>query len=308
MGKLDTLKRIWKVDKSNFFSAVFNNVVHTGLLNFLSDEKFIKIAYRMHMGKKLNLENPQTFNEKLQWLKLYDRNLLYTRLVDKYAVKEYVGNKIGVDRIIPTLGVWEKVKEINFEVLPEQFVLKCNHDSGGIVICKDRAKLDVKSAKRKLFKCMKRNGYWYGREWPYKAVKPRVIAEQYMEDSTGELRDYKFFCFDGRVRYFKVDFDRFTNHRANYFDREGNLLPFGEEPCPPDYNAKIELPNNLQEMIKFAEMLSENIKFVRVDFYNVNGKIYFGEMTFFPASGFWKFVPEEYDSILGEYLMLPKEK
>ena len=271
----------------------------------LTDKKKINIKYRVEFKKKLNLHSPCTFNEKLQWLKLYDRNPEYTKMVDKYEAKRYVADIIGQEFIIPTLGVYDKFDEIDFDKLPEQFVIKCTHDSGGIIICKDKSKLDIKKAKNKINRSLKTNYYYAGREWPYKNVKPRIIIEKYMEDSVDkDLKDYKFFCFNGKVKFFKIDFERVLNHKANYYDTDGNLLPFGEMVCPPDFNKELKIPNNLKKMIELAEKLSKDTKFIRVDFYEIDNKIYFGELTFYPASGFGRFIPDEYDLILGNLLKL----
>ena len=181
--------------------ARFDILSSRGLLDWMDDETYLRKYYKLRMGKELNLENPQTFNEKLQWLKLHDRKDIYTTMVDKYEVKKYVSNIIGEQYIIPTYGVWDRFDDIDFDSLPEQFVLKCTHDSGGLIIVRDKSKLDIKAAKKKINKCLKRNYYSHGREWPYKNVKPCVVAEAYMEDdATSELRDYKFFCFDGEVK------------------------------------------------------------------------------------------------------------
>lgn len=272
----------------------------------MSDEEFLKIKYRNAFGCDLNLLSPSTFNEKLQWLKLNDRNPIYTKLVDKCEVKEYVGNIIGKEHVIPTIGVWDRFDDIDFDKLPDQFVLKCTHDSGGIVICRNKNEFDIDAAKKKINKCLKKNYYWQGREWPYKDIPRKIIAEKYMVDAQiAELRDYKFFCFNGKAKCFKIDFDRFFNHQANYYDVNGVLLPFGEVICPPDFERTIEMPCNLSLMIKLAEKLSDGIPFVRVDFYEVDGKVYFGEMTFFPAAGFGKFEPNEWDYKLGEWIKLP---
>lgn len=271
----------------------------------LTDKQKINIKYRVEFKKKLNLHSPCTFNEKLQWLKLYDRNPEYTKMVDKYEAKRYVADIIGQEFIIPTLGVYDKFDEIDFDKLPEQFVIKCTHDSGGIIICKDKSKLDIKKAKNKINRSLKTNYYYAGREWPYKNVKPRIIIEKYMEDSVDkDLKDYKFFCFNGKVKFFKIDFERVLNHKANYYDTDGNLLPFGEMVCPPDFNKELKIPNNLKKMIELAEKLSKDTKFIRVDFYEIDNKIYFGELTFYPASGFGRFIPDEYDLILGNLLKL----
>lgn len=271
----------------------------------IPDKLYLKFIYKIKIGKSLNLKNPKTFNEKLQWLKLYDRNPLYTKLVDKYEVKDYVANIIGKEHVIPTIGVYDSFDDINFKKLPKQFVIKCTHDSGGLVIVKDKNKLDIEKAKKKINKSLKKNYYYCGREWPYKNVQPRIIIEKYMEDNkTKELRDYKFFCFNGEMKFFKIDFNRLIYHRANYYNKSGVLLKFGEKVCPPDYEKKLEMPTNLKKMIKLAETLSKNVRFLRVDFYEINGEVYFGELTFFPASGFGKFVPSNWDEKLGKYIDL----
>ena len=287
-------------------------ILNLPIFRNLNDKDYLKIKYRIFYGKKLNLEHPSTFNEKLQWLKLYDRNPKYTRLVDKADVKTYVASIIGEDKIIPTLGVWESEEEIDFSSLPKQFVLKCTHDSSSVVICKDKNSFNIQEAKKRLKRSLSKDFYSAGREWSYKGLIPRIIAEKYMSDSgdesLSELRDYKFFCFNGVVKCLKVDFDRFVDHRANYYDTEGNLLHFEEMMCPSDPNRDIVLPINLHEMITIAEKLAKNIPFVRVDLYNVGGRIYFGEMTFYPASGFGFFNPDEWDLKLGQWLELPEKR
>lgn len=284
---------------------IFLPLAAKGWFKSLDDETYLKLMFRARMGRKLDLKNPKTFNEKLQWLKLYNRKPQYTKMVDKYEAKKYVAEKIGEEYIIPTLGVWNSFDEIDFDRLPNQFVLKCTHDSGGLVICKDKRRLDIEAARRKIEKSLENNYYLWGREWPYKNVKPRIIAEQFMVDSkTKELRDFKFFCFGGQARCFKVDFDRFIEHHANYYDMEGKALNFGEVICSPDYSKVIELPENMEEMEKLAHKLSENEPFLRTDFYDVNGKIYFGEMTFYPASGFGKFTDDKWDELLGDWVSI----
>lgn len=274
----------------------------------MSDCDYLKLRYKCTFNKELNLDDPSTFNEKLQWLKLNDRKKIYTNMVDKYEVKKFVSNIIGEKYIIPTLGIYDSVDEIDFESLPNQFVIKCTHDSGGLAICKDKKNFNTQEAVIKINKSLKKNYYYSGREWPYKNVKPRIIVEKYMEDDEiSELRDYKFFCFNGEPKIFKIDFNRYTNHQANYYNIDGNLLKFGERVCPPDFNKKIAMPKNLTTMIKFARKLSRDIPFLRVDFYETNGNIYFGELTFFPASGFGKFEPEEWDKKIGEWLVINKQ-
>ena len=277
------------------------------LTRILPDKLYLQLMYFKHFHKLINFKNPVTFNEKLQWLKIYDRKPEYTTMVDKYLVKDYVAAKIGKEYIIPTLGMWEKAEDIDFDALPDQFVLKCNNDSGGIVICKDKAKLNKDEAIRLLSSRLNNNGFWYGREWPYKNVKPCIIAEKYMEDTTTkELRDYKFFCFGGQVKCYKVDFDRFKAHHANYFTAEGEILKMGEEVCPPDFNKNIPVPDSLGKMKDLATKLSKYQPFLRTDFYDVDGKVYFGELTFYPASGFGRFINQDDDIYLGSWLQLPQ--
>lgn len=256
------------------------------------------------MGEKLNLLYPQTFNEKLQWLKLYDRKPEYTIMVDKYEAKKWVEKKIGKEYIIPLLGVWDKFQDIDFELLPRQFVLKCTHDSGSLVVIKDKLKFDKDAVSLQFSHNLKINYYFKGREWPYKNIKPRIIAEEYLTEEMGDLKDYKFFCFNGKVEFFKIDFNRFIYHQANYYNVDGEILPFGEQVCPPDFNKELDMPYNLKEMIRLAEKLSKNITFVRVDFYEVDKKVFFGEMTFYPASGMGKFLSHEMDYELGKKIVL----
>jgi hypothetical protein len=267
------------------------------------------LQYYHWLHKFPNLRNPQTFNEKLLWLKIYDHNPDYIPLVDKYEVKRIIGKKIGEGHIIPTLGIWDSVDAIGFDSLPNQFVLKCTHDSGSALICKDKSIFDVVAAQGKLSSHLKRNFYYYGYEWPYKYVKPRIIAEKYLQDKSGELRDYKFFCFSGKVKLFKIDFDRFLKHRANYYDAASKqILPFGEVVCPPDYGKTLEMPEGLDQMIDLAGKLSTGYPFLRVDFYSVDSCIYFGELTFFPASGIGRFTSEEWDYKMGSWIELPEKR
>lgn len=272
------------------------------------DKTYLSLFYRLDMGKQLNWGNPKRYTEKLQWLKLYNRKPEYTQMVDKYAVKEYVAKIIGKEYIIPTLGVWDRVEDINFEELPNQFVLKTTHGGGGsgVVICNDKSVFNYEEAQKRLSESLDSDLYCTFREWPYKDVPRRIIAEQFLADESGtELKDYKFFCFNGVVKCFKVDFDRQSTHKANYYTPNWDLMPFGEEICPPDYSKKLSKPVNFEQMLSLASRLSRNIPFVRVDFYNVHGKIYFGEITFFPAAGFGRFTPEEWDEVFGSWITLP---
>lgn len=280
------------------------------LLWWLPDKAYLQLYYFLRFKRLCNFKDPKTFNEKLQWLKLYNRKPVYTELVDKYAVRKHIANAIGEEHLIPLVGgPWNSFDEIDFDALPEQFVLKCTHDCDSVIICKDKSKLDKAAAEKRLCKCLKNNYYSFGREWPYKNLKPRIIAERFMEDKeNGELRDYKFFCFNGKVKCFKVDFDRFTDHKANYFDVQGERLAFGEKACPPDFNKELKLPDNLQEMVTLAEKLSAGHPFLRVDFYSLNGNIFFGELTFFPASGMGVFTPDSWDDSLGSWIDLSEIK
>ena len=279
------------------------------LSRLIPDRIYLQIVYFKHFRRFINFNNPKTFNEKIQWLKLNYRNEEYTKLVDKYRVKQYITKLIGEEYVIPTLGVWNNVDDIDFKSLPEKFVLKCNNDSGGIVICKNKKDFDEAKAKSFLKERLKNNGYWYGREWPYKNVKPCIIAEKYMEDSISkDIKDYKFFCFNGSMEFFDIDIDRFIEHRANYYDRNGNFLPFGKTYCPPDYTKKIEMPKNLDKMIELAETISHNTVLSRIDFYEIDGQVDFGEITFYPGSGFSPFTDEKWDYKLGDMIDLPNIK
>lgn len=292
-------------DLRYYIVTILRIVLDSKVFHFLPDKQFLKIKYRLAMGEKLDINAPKTFNEKLQWIKLYDRKKIYTQMVDKHESKLYVESVIGEKYIIPTYAIFNNFDEIVIEDLPEQFVIKCTHDSGGLAICKDKNSFDFSKAKEKINKTLNKNYYWHGREWPYKNVKPRIIVEKYMiDEKLQELRDYKFFCFNGKVKCFKVDFDRFVGHRANYYDRNKQLMHFGEKVCPPQYDKEIELPDEIEKMIDLAEILAKNTLFIRVDFYLVNGSIYFGELTLFPSSGMGPFIPNEWDNILGEWISL----
>lgn len=280
-----------------------------GFFNWMSDKMFLKIIFWARLGYKLDLKNPQTFNEKLQWLKLYNRKPEYTTMVDKYAVKKYVADKIGEEYIIPTIGVWDKPDDIDFDKLPDQFVLKCTHDSAGLVICKDKSKLDICAARNKLRKAFKRNYYYCAREWPYKNVKPRIIAEKYMEDTaTHELRDYKFFTFDGVAKVLFVATERqdpTTDTKFDFFDMEYRHLDLRHG--HPNANVPPKKPEKFEEMRKLAEELSKGIPHIRVDFYEINGRVYFGELTFSHHSGFVPFDPPKWDKIFGNWISIPNE-
>lgn len=271
------------------------------------DELFLRWKWRLMMGYKLPLDNPITYNEKLQWLKLYNRKPEYTQMVDKFEVKHYVANIIGEEHIIPTIGIWDKVEDINFNELPNQFVLKCTHDSGGIVICRDKRFLDIGAAQRNLRKGLKKNYYYQNREWPYKNVKPRIIAEHYMEDSkTHDLRDYKFFCFDGKVKALFIATERQNEGNETKFDFfDVDFRHLDIKNGHPNAEVPPAKPESFEMMKKMAEKLSENIPHIRVDFYEVNGKPYFGELTFSHWSGMVPFEPARWDKIFGDWITLP---
>ena len=276
---------------------------------FISDERYLKLVFKHRTGYSLNLDNPQTFNEKLQWLKLNDRHPEYTKMVDKATAKEYVAAIVGEKYIIPTIGLWESVDEIDWDSLPAQFVIKCTGDSGGVVVCKDKNKLDIASAKAKLKKGWGRNYCKYNKEYPYENIRPRIIAEEYLEDESGyELKDYKIFCFNGEPKLLFVASDRQLvgeETKFDFFDLDWNHLPFTNG--HPNSSHPIEKPKNFEEMIDVARKLSVNIPQVRIDLYNSNGKIYFGEITFFHWSGMTPFVPIEWDYKLGNLIKLPQK-
>lgn len=312
------LKHVWAKVKGRYISTYnrlkkyIDPTVNTWLvcnapewLSVYLDRIYLCRVFRQKFGYELDLEHPETFNEKLQWLKLYNRNPLYSELVDKYKAKEYVTKLIGKEYVIPLLRVYDKAEDIDFDDLPNQFVLKCNHYTGVFVV-KDKSKIDKEEMIRQLSKQLNNSLYTYTREWPYRNVQPVIIAEKYMEDQYGELRDYKFFCFDGCVKAMAIQTGRLTQKSpySNFFDSDftplhiQNLHPINPE-TPP-------LPLCKELMKELAEKLSAGIPFVRMDFYEVDGKIYFGEYTLYHAAGFLPFETEEWDKIFGDYIKLPK--
>lgn len=294
-------------------------IAASGIYNRLNDEMFLKKKYYANTGRNLNLESPKTFNEKLQWLKMYDRNPIYTVMADKYLVKEYVANIIGAEHIVPTMGVWERPEDINFEDLPNQFVLKCNHNSGlGMYICKDKTKMNIDVVKQKLSKGMAQDYYLNNREWAYKDIPRRIIAEKYMEDAnvannkmefkTDGLIDYKFYCFNGKPQFLYVGFANIENgskhDKLSFLTLDWKLAPFYRNdheqiPFIP------EKPTCFDEMITYASKLSKGIPFVRIDFFLIDEFIYFSEYTFMPGGGYGIFEPEEWERRIGDMLSLP---
>lgn len=278
------------------------------LVGFIPTKLWISWRFKQRVGYKMDWKNPKTFNQKLQWLKVYDRKPIYTTMVDKYEAKKYVADIIGDEYIIPTLGVWNDFDDIDFDTLPDQFVLKCTHDSGGLVIVRDKAKFDKEAARKKLKSALKKNPYTVDREWPYKNVKPRIIAEKYMEDTTTqELRDYKIFTFDGVAKALFVATDRSSETeetKFDFFDMEYRHLDIRNG--HPNAAVPPAKPETFEEMKELAQKLSQNIPHLRVDFYEVDGKAYFGELTFSHWSGMTPFEPEKWDKTFGSWIKLPE--
>ena len=271
----------------------------------LNDKTYLSLQYKNLLGVKPNLNNPKTFNEKLNWLKLYDRKDEYTVMVDKYLAKEWVANKIGSSYIIPTLAIYDSFEDIDFKKLPNNFVIKCTHDSGGNVVCRDKSKLNIDVARKKINKTLKKNFYYMAREWPYKNVSKKIIVEQFMEDENQKngLIDYKFYCFNGDPKFLYVSegLEDHSTAKISFLNLDFTFAEFQRE----DYVHFKDLPKkpqNYDKMVEIAKKLSKNIPFVRVDLYEINNKIYFSELTFSPCGGFMKFTPVEYDLIVGELL------
>lgn len=298
--------KIKSVIKNPWKLAIY--FAHRGFLDKWSDERYLKTLFRAKFGYKLDLDNPKTFSEKLQWIKLHDHNQDYQKMVDKYDVKGYVSSIIGNEYVIPAYGVWDHFEDISFDELPEQFVLKCTHDSGGIVICHDKSKLDLNEAKRKINTSMNSNYYLQGREWPYKGMKHRIIAEQLLVDESGdELRDYKVMCFCGVPKLIEFHTGRYTDHQSqDFYDTEwkkttisqGGLQQFQTT------NYVAPRPSTLDKMLELSSVLSKDIAHVRIDWYSVYGKLYFGEITFFDGSGLDPFDDPNDDLILGSWIDL----
>lgn len=284
-------------------------IILLGKISFLiPDKPYLQLMYWLNMGKKLDLKNPKTFNEKLQWLKLYNHNPAYTVMVDKVKAKEYVAGIIGEEHIIPTLGVWDDPDDIDFDALPNQFVLKCNHNSGtGMCICRDKSKLDIEKVKAELRKGLKENYFMRWREWPYKNVPRKILAEKFMVDESGtELKDYKIFCFNGEPRYCQVISDRHTDEKIDFYDmywkRLVGLVGLNDKVHNSEY--AIPCPESFEDMKLMASLLAKSIPFSRIDFYEINHQAYFGEITFFPATGFGNFNPREWNVKMGDMITL----
>ncbi len=294
-----------KLKQHGYIRAALND---HGMLNWLPDTVAIKMMYKIKMGKKLQLDNPMTFNEKLQWIKLYDRKDEYIEMVDKYAVRELIKRKIGEDYLIPLLGVWDCAEDIDFEQLPNQFVLKCTHDSGSVIFCKDKNNFDVDAAIKSLKKHLKRSGFTHGREWPYKNVPRRIIAEKYMSDESGcELKDYKVLCFNGEPKLIELHRGRYGIHTQDFYDVNWNRTNISQVGTPNAVD-KFPVPESFEQMLELSRILSKGIPHLRVDWYSIYGKLFFGELTFFDGSGFDPFDNPDDDLLLGSWIKLPEKK
>lgn len=266
---------------------------------------YIMIQYKYYYGKKLNLKNPKLLSEKIQWLKLYNKNPEYIHLIDKYEVRKHISNIIGEQHLNPLLGLYNSFEEINFDILPNEFVLKPNHTSGDIFICRDKSKIDLEQLEKQVNKWIKINFYWAHREWPYKNIKPKILCEKFMiDEGIQELMDYKFMCFHGKPKFCVVCLNRNVNVNMDIYDMKWERMPFRW--TFPNSRKSIPQPINFEKMIEISKQLSKNIPLVRVDLYEVNGQIFFGELTFYPCSGFINFIPQKYDKIFGSWLELPR--
>ena len=282
---------------------MIKRLLYKYLLQFIPDILWIKVRFRVKLGYWPNLKSPQTYNEKLQWLKLHNKNPLYTQLVDKIEVRNYIKEKIGSEYLVPLLGTWNSFDDIDFDKLPNQFVLKTNHDSGGLVICQNKNKLDLNKVKRKLTESLKFNYYWALREWPYKNVKPRILCEKFLNEDNEEcLTDYKFFCFNGIPKIMYISKDRAAQPTTDFFDMDFNHLNIRMK----DPNSKIipQKPQNFDKMKALATILAKDKPHIRVDFFCIHDKIYAGELTFFHMSGFSHIYPIEWEKTLGSWISL----
>lgn len=280
-----------------------------GWLNWVPDSLYLKVLYRVIMGRKLNLKNPKEYNEKLQWLKLNDRKPEYSTMVDKYEVRGYIEDLLGDKYLIPCLGIYDSVDDIDIDALPDRFVLKCTHDSGSVEICKDKSSFDIEGARHRLSQAMKRNYYATYREWPYKYVKPRIIAEGYLEGDGGDLKDYKVMCFNGEAKIIEVHENRFVEgkvHTQTFYDREWGIVPLTQvETVTVDRPG--ERPRQLDEILRLSELIAKDMYHARIDWYIEGDKIYFGEITFFDGSGFESFSTPEMERMLGDMINLPEK-
>ena len=290
-------------------SIIITRMNMKGLFNWMSDKAHISFLYLCYMHRKLDLKNPKSFNEKVQWLKLNCKNDELMNMVDKYNVREYISRQLGEEYLVPILGVWKSPNEIEFDKLPDKFVLKCTHDSGGVVICQDKKNFDTDKAKKKLTKALKRNYFYNTREYPYKNIQPRIIAEKFMDDGEGNVpNDYKILCFNGIPQNIMICTGRKNGHADYYFfDFEWNFLPYNKVDKLLPSNFSMPKPINLDKMYEFAKKLSKEYILSRIDFYEIQGHLYFGEITFFPASGYDRDITRETDLFFGKKIKLPIE-
>jgi len=300
MSKFKTFIKLIKKDRGSIISAAMRNFAMSSISHLIPDKAFLKIQYRANMGKKLNLKSPKTFNEKLQWLKLNNRKPLFTQMVDKYGVRKFVAEKIGEEYLIPLLGVWDDAESIDFVSLPEQFVLKCNHDSGSVIVCKDKDAFDKQAAVKKLNEKLSRDMFYWSREWPYKDIKRKIICEKYMKDGNFDnLNVYKIMNFNNGEQIIQVIQDDKTQEESiDYFDTNWNRLEMKQN--FPNSKTPLEKPKNLGIMLELASRLSDGFPFLRTDFYEIEGKVYFSVFTFFSDAGMCSFTPEKWDEELGK--------
>ena len=301
-------QQIRKSDLGQYLISEYHCLLSWIMPKVLSDEKAVIRYYKKKSGGRIpDLENPQTFSEKLQWYKLNARKPLMEQCADKFAVREYI-QSLGYGHLLnDLLGVYDRVQDIDFAALPDRFLIKAAHGSGFNIIVKDKSELNLRHTKRMLKSWLHQNIAWSGREWVYRNMPRRIVIEKYLEDETGGLRDYKFYCFNGEPAIMQLEVGRFTEHNTrNFYDMDWKLLPFGKE-LPHDPNIKVEKPEMFEEMKKIAADLCKSFQYVRVDLYQVGGKVYFGELTFFPAGGAPDFVPSEYDAIVGKLWRLERE-
>lgn len=302
MSKIKTFFRLLGSEPQKLVRAAASN----NLLNFIPDPVYLRLVFRAELGYPLDLKDPVTYNEKLQWIKLYDRNPDYTIYADKYLVREYIKNKIGEKYLIPLVGVYDTVDDIDWEMLPNRFVLKCTHGSGCNIICRNKAQLNIDEAKKKLKKWMRKSWYWFGREWAYKNIKPRIICEEFLETPDGNTpTDYKFMCFNGQPKLIQVHQDRYGHHTKDFYDMDWNKTNISSGGVP-NSSKSVPKPSSYAEMLEISKQLSAGMPYARIDLYDQDGRVFFGEITMYPTSGFAPFNSYEVDKTLGSWIQLPK--
>ncbi|MGG4197536.1 ATP-grasp fold amidoligase family protein [Peribacillus frigoritolerans] len=278
-------------------------------LKFVPDSLMLKLQYRMKMGRKLNWKDPKRWTEKLQWYKKYYRTPLMTQCADKLEVREYIKSK-GLESILNKLyAVYESADQFNLDLLPNKFVIKTTNGSGTNILCKDKSQLLPDKVKQSLNDWMYRDNFSVGREWSYKDIVPKIIVEEYLEDKSNPfdgINDYKFICFNGKAKFIVLDVDRNIDHKRNIYDADWNFIDVSTD--SPNFGDTVPKPEGLDEMLRVANILASDFPFVRVDLYWVNGTVYFGELTFYPWTGYVQFDPDEFDFILGEEFQLPIRK